>query len=118
VRHTYNYDLSPTDGFGKNSISGIAIGLGVIVPLTREYRFVSHAEFIPFPVFNEDEALYGSAKSVNSMELELGIKYQYLPRLSIDGSFESLSNKANFRGGLKEVAYRDDRMKIGISLNF
>ena len=118
VRYNYDLDSSPLDGFGKNTISGIVLGTAANVPLSREYRFFAHAEFMPFPSFTEVDALYGSATGVTSMELELGIKYQYLPRISLDGSVETLSNRARFSGNYKEVSYKDDRIKLGLSFNF
>ncbi len=118
VRYNYDLDSSPLDGFGKNTISGIVLGTAANVPLSREFRFFAHAEFIPFPSFTEIDALYGTATGVTSMELELGIKYQYLPRISLDGSVETLSNRARFSGNYKEVSYKDDRIKLGLSFNF
>jgi hypothetical protein len=118
VKHTFDLDVSETDGFGKNSISGIVLGTAVNVPLNREYRLVAQAEFIPLPTFNEEDSIYGSAEMATSMELEIGLKYQYTTRMTIDGSIETLSNKARFGGTYKEVSYKDNRVKVGLSFNF
>lgn len=118
MKHTFDLDVSETDGFGKNSISGIVLGTAVNIPLNREYRFVAQAEFIPLPTFNEEDSIYGSAQMATSMELEIGLKYQYTTRMTIDGTIETLSNKARFSGSYKEVSYKDNRLKVGLSFNF
>lgn len=118
ANHTFDLDFSPQDGFGKATISGIVLGTAANIPINREFRFFAQAEFIPFPSYNEDDDIYGSAKSVSAMELELGIKYQYTPRMTIDGSLEALSRKAKFSGDFKEVSYKDNLLKIGVSFNF
>lgn len=118
VNHSFDLDVSEADGFGKNSISGIVFGVAANIPLNREYRFFVQGEFLPFPSFNEDDEIYGSAKSVSAMELELGLRYHFTPRMTVDGSVETLSRKAKFNGDFKEVSYKDNRLKFGVSFNF
>lgn len=118
VNHSFDLDVSTADGFGKNNISGIVFGTMANIPLNREYRFFAQAEFIPFPTFSEDDNIYGDAKSAAAMELEIGVKYQYTPRMTLDGSIETLSRKAKFDGLNKEVSYKDNRLKFGVSFNF
>ena len=118
VNHTFDLDVSEVDGLGKNSISGIVFGTAANIPLNREYRFFAQAEFIPFPSFNEDDEIFGTAKSVSAMELEIGLKYQYTTRMTVDGSLETMSRKAKFKGDFKEVSYKDNRLKLGVSFNF
>lgn len=118
ANYSFDLDLSAADGFGKNNISGIILGAAANVPINREYRFFTSAEFIPFPTFSEDEEIYGTAKSVSTMEFEIGMKYQYTPRMTVDGSIELLSAKAKFGGTFKEVSYKDNRLKFGVSFNY
>lgn len=118
ANHSFDLDFSAADGFGKNNISGIMFGTMANIPLNRDYRFFAQAEFIPFPTFSEDDEIYGSAKSASAMELEIGMKYQYTPRMTVDGSLETLSRKAKFSGDFKEVSYKDNRLKVGVSFNF
>lgn len=118
VNHSFDLDLSASDGFGKNSISGLVFGTAANIPINREYRFFAQAEFIPFPTFSDDDDIYGTAKSASAMELEIGMKYQYTPRMTIDGSVETLSRKAKFGGTFKEVSYKDNRLKFGVSFNY
>lgn len=118
ANHSFDLDVSAADGFGKNNISGIMFGTNANIPINREYRFFAQAEFIPFPTFSEDDKIYGSAKSATAMELEIGMKYQYTPRMTVDGSLETLSRKAKFSGDFKEVSYKDNRLKVGVSFNF
>lgn len=115
---TFDLDLSQADGFGKNTFSGIVFGTAANIPINREFRFFAQAEFLPFPSFTEDDNVYGNTKSVSSLELEIGAKYQYTPRMTIDGSLETLSNKAKFSGNYKEVSYKDNRLKVGVSFNY
>jgi opacity protein-like surface antigen len=116
--HSFDLDISEQDGFGKNTISGLLFGTSANIPINREFRFFAQAEFIPFPSFSEDDEIYGDAKSTSAMELEIGLKYQYTPRMTVDGSVETLSRKAKFNGSFKEVSYRDNRLKVGVSFNF
>ncbi len=118
ANHTFDLDVSTADGFGKNTISGLVFGTNANIPINREYRFFAQAEFIPFPTYSEDDKIYGTAKSASSMELEMGVKYQYTPRMTVDGSLETLSRKAKFNGQFKEVSYKDNRLKVGVSFNF
>ncbi len=118
ANYTYDLDVSKTDGFGKNSFSGILLGTKANIPINREYRVFAKGEFMPFPSFDESDKIFGSAKSVSSLDLEFGVNYQYTPRMSFDGSFETMSRKAKFNGEFKEVSYKDNRLKFGLSFNF
>jgi opacity protein-like surface antigen len=118
ANHGFDLDLSEADGFGQNSISGLVFGTAANIPINRAYRFFAQAEFIPFPKFTDEDDIYGSAKSASAMELEIGVKYQYTPRMTVDGSLETLSRKAKFAGEFKEISYKDNRLKVGVSFNF
>lgn len=116
--HTFDIDYSAQDGFGKNSISGLVLGTNINLPISRDYRFVAGAEFIPFPTFKDSDNLYSSASSTSSLELEVGAKYQYMTNITFDGSIEVQSHKAKFDGELKEVSYKDTFFKLGATFNF
>lgn len=118
MNRTFDLDLSQTDGFGKNTFSGVLFGVAANIPINREYRFYTRGEFLPFPNFSDDDNTFGTAKSVSSLDLEIGAKYQYTPRMTIDGGLEVLSNKAKFKGNFKEVSYKDNRIKVGVSFNY
>lgn len=118
ANYTYDLDVSKTDGFGKNSFTGILLGTKANIPINREYRVFAKAEFLPFPSFNESDKIFGSAKSVSSLDLEIGVNYQYTARMSFDGSFETMSRKAKFDSEFKEISYKDNRLKLGVSFNF
>jgi hypothetical protein len=119
ANYIFDLDYSAADGFGKTNISGILLGVAANIPINREYRFFTSADFIPFPSFSDADDIYGTAKSATALELEIGVKYQYTPRMTLDGSVETLSSKAKFSSGFKEVSYRDNfRLKLGTSFNF
>jgi hypothetical protein len=118
ANHSYDLDTSVEDGFGKHNISGLVAGVNVNIPLNRMFRFFAKAEFIPFPSFDDDDGIYGSSSNVSAMELEVGLKYNYTPRMSIDGSVETISRKAKFKEDYQEVSYKDNILKVGISYNF
>jgi opacity protein-like surface antigen len=118
IRHVFDLDLSVDDGYGRSSLSGLVLGTGANVPISRDFRLFAHAEFIPFPAFTDEDDLYGSVNRATSMELEIGLKYHYTPRMTVDGSFETLSRKAKFDGSFKEISYKDNRLKLGVSFNF
>ncbi|WP_408098320.1 hypothetical protein ACJVC5_05240 [Peredibacter sp. HCB2-198] len=116
----YSFDLanSEVDGFGKNNIYGLLLGVAANIPINREWRFFTQAEFLPFPSFSEDDKIYGSSSSASALDLEIGVKYQYTHRMTIDGSIEAMSRKAKFSGAFKEVSYKDNLLKLGVSFNF
>lgn len=118
VRHSYDFDYSLNDGFGKVAFSGLALGLSGNIPLNREYKIFARAEFLPFPAFTDDDGIYESSKSISSMDLEFGVKYNYRTRITLDASFETQSRKAKFKENYKEISYRDNRLKFGASFNF
>lgn len=118
---SYGFDLdySAADGFGKGTISGILLGVAANIPINREYRFMVQADFLPFPSFEDTDGIFGGASSVSALDLEVGVKYQYTPRMTLDGSIETLAGKAKFDGDFKEISYHDNlKLKLGASFNF
>ncbi len=115
---TYDVDFSAADGLGQNSFSGIIFGVGANIPINREFRFYTNADFMPFPTFNDEDNIYGSAKSASSLDLEIGIKYQYTTRMTLDAGIEARSSKAKFSDNFKEVSYKDNVLKLGATFNF
>lgn len=115
---TFDVDYSASDGLGQNSISGLLLGVGANIPINREFRFFTKADFLPFPTFNDEDNIYGSAKSASSLDLEIGMKYQYTVRMTLDASLEARSSKAKFSSTFKEVSYKDNVLKLGATFNF
>lgn len=115
---SFDVDSSAADGLGQNSFSGLLFGVGANIPINREFRFFTNADFMPFPTFNDEDSIYGTAKSASSLDLEVGIKYQYTIRMTLDASVEARSNKAKFSSNFKEVSYKDNVLKLGASFNF
>lgn len=118
ANHSVDLDYSENDGLGKNTISGLVLGTAANIPINREYRFFAQAEFIPFPTFKDEDGIYGSASNVSAMELEIGFKYQYTLRMTLDASVETVSRKAKFSSDFKEVSYKDNLLKFGVSFNY
>jgi hypothetical protein len=115
---TYDVDYSAADGIGQNSFSGILFGVGANIPINREFRFYTNADFMPFPTFSDEDNIYGSAKSASSLDLEIGIKYQYTVRMTLDAGVQARSSKAKFSKDFKEVSYKDNVLKLGATFNF
>jgi hypothetical protein len=105
-------------GSGQNVFSGILLGIAANVPLNREYKFFVDGEFLPFPSFSGGDSSYSGAKNISSLEFELGIRYQYTARMTLDGSFEMRSSGAKFSGTTESLRYRDNLLKLGASFNF
>ncbi len=119
ANYVFDLDYSAADGFGKGNISGILLGVAANIPVNREYRFIVQADFLPFPSFADSDDIYGSASSVSALDLEIGVKYQYTPRMTLDGSIETLAAKAKFDGEYKEISYHDNiKLKFGASFNY
>ncbi len=117
--YSFDLDYSPTEGLGKGSLYGLLMGVTANIPINRVYRFTVQADFIPFPKFEDGDDIYGTQKSASALDLEVGVKYQYTPRMTIDGSIETLSGKARFSSGFKEISYHDNfKIKAGASFNF
>ncbi len=115
---SFDVDFSAADGLGQQSFSGLIFGVGANIPINREFRFFTAADFMPFPTFNDEDDIYGGAKSASSLDLEVGIKYQYTVRMTLDASLETRSSKAKFRSNFKEVSYKDNVLKLGATFNF
>jgi hypothetical protein len=119
ANYVFDLDYSAADGFGKGNISGILLGVAANIPVNREYRFIVQADFLPFPSFTDSDDIYGSTSSVSALDLEIGVKYQYTPRMTLDGSIETLAAKAKFDGEYKEISYHDNiKLKFGASFNY
>ncbi|HXH31983.1 MAG TPA: hypothetical protein VNJ01_14330 [Bacteriovoracaceae bacterium] len=118
VRHSFDLNLSSNDGFGANAISGLMMGTMANIPLNRDYRLIAKAEFLPFPAFKDEDGIYGNSSNVTALELEIGLKYQYTRRMTLDGSIESQARKAKFAGGFREISYQDNLLKLGVAFNF
>lgn len=116
--HLYKADFNEDDGRGEFGINGFNMGVSTNFPVGREYRGVLRAEFLPFASFSDDDSVYGSAKTTSWLQLEMGVKYQYSPSLTLDGLFEMTSAKATFGGDIKSVSAQDTGVKLGASLNF
>lgn len=115
---SYDVDFSAADGIGQNSFSGILFGVGANIPINREFRFYTSADFMPFPTFTDEDNIYGDAKSASSLDLEVGIKYQYTIRMTLDAGIKARSSKAKFDDAFKEVSYKDNVLKLGATFNF
>jgi hypothetical protein len=50
--------------------------------------------------------------------MELGVKYQYSPSITLDGMLEMSSTKATFKGDVRSVSATDTALKAGASINF
>ena len=117
--YTFDVDYSLADGFSKSTVSGLLLGVSANVPVNRQYRVMVQADFIPFPSFEDSDDIYGTAKSVSLLDLELGVKYQYTTRITLDGSIETIAAKAKFDSGYNEISFHDNiKFKFGGSFNF
>lgn len=116
--HSYDLDYSQQDGYGKANFTGIVVGTNVNVPLSRDFRVCAGAEFMPFPTFKDEDSNFGSAKNASSMELKVGIKYQYNMRMSLDFGIENHRRKAKFNGPYKQISYDETRFLAGASFNY
>ncbi len=119
ANYVFDMDYSGNDGFGKGTISGILLGVSANIPINREYRFNVRADFMPFPSYAEEDNIFGGSDSVSLLDLEVGGKYQYTPRMSIDAAIGTLAGKAKFDSEFKEISYHENlRLKLGASFNF
>lgn len=119
ANYLFDLDYSANDGFGQTNISGVVLGVAANVPINREYRFSVRADFIPFPTFKDSDSIYSSSESTSAMNLEVGLKYQYTPRMTLDGGLETLAAKGRFNSSFKEISYHDNlKLKFGASFNY
>jgi hypothetical protein len=89
------------------------------IPINRIYKFQVRADIIPFPKFEDSDSIYGSASSVSALQLEMGLKYQYRPRMTLDAALETMSARAKFNSGYKEISFHENlKLKVGSTINF
>lgn len=119
ANYAFDLDYSAVDGFGKGNISGLVLGVAANIPINREYRFMVSADFIPFPSFEDGDDIFGTSTTASALDLEVGIKYQITPRMTLDGSIETFAGKSKFKGDFKEISYHENlKLKFGASFNF
>jgi hypothetical protein len=118
ANYSYDLDYSAPDGFGQHNFTGFLGGIAANVPINREFRFFTRADLIPFPTFDDKDSNYGTSKNVSAMEFEIGLKYHHTLRMTIDASLMAAARKAKFDNTPKEVSYKDNVLKIGMSFNF
>jgi hypothetical protein len=116
--HYYGIETNRDDKFSDFSMYGILLGVGGSIPFERIVRIFARAELIPFASVEEESGFTGTKKSATSMMIEFGAKYQYLPTLSLDLSYQALSDNAKFKSGVKEISVRDNALKAGVSFNY
>lgn len=114
----FDTDDASEHGFSRHRFSGLMVGVTGNVPINNLYRFYGGFELMGFPSFDDSSSNYGSKKSVSSFELELGVKYQYNPRITFDAGLAFASRKGTFNGDFKEVHYRNNKLKVGASFTF
>lgn len=116
----YSYDLerSDVDGFGSNSVSGIILGIGGSLPLQKGARIYAKGEVMPFSTFTDDDDLFGSEDSSNSLHLSVGGSYKYAPTITLMGGLDITSNTAKLGGDISELTYRETVFKIGTRFIF
>lgn len=119
ANYLFDLDYSLADGYGNGNLSGLLLGAGANVPINKVYRFTVRADFLPFPNFAEDDDIYGTLKNASLLDLEVGLKYQYTPRMTLDASIGTLAGKARFNKDFKEISYHENlRLKFGASFNY
>ncbi len=117
----YSFDISydEANGMGQGNITGVLLGVAANIPMNREFRFFAHADFMPFPSFTDSDKILGSATSASLLEIEAGVRFYYTPRMTLDGSLETVAGKAKFDSNFKEASYNDNvKLKLGASFNF
>lgn len=117
---SYTFDLSDDseNGFSMHTIKGITLGISGNMPINNLYRVYAGFEVMALPSFEDSSGKYDNKKAVSSFELELGVKYQYNPRITFDGGLAFSSRKARFGGDFTEVQYRNNKLKLGASFTF
>lgn len=116
--YTYDLDTSASDGFGNHKISGILIGLRGSVPFHRVIRGFLKLDFLMGADYEEETNVFGSsATSATSYQIEAGANYIYSPQMTIDGSAEITSNKAQFSGN-NEFHFKEVALKVGTTFSF
>ncbi len=116
--YSYTIDKDSSDGLGDFGVSGFSFGIRANAPIYEQFRIFLGLETLPFAKFDNESGVYGSANKVNTLEFEFGVKYQYSPRITVDGSFEITTSKATFDNTLSEVQMKSNTIRVGASVNF
>lgn len=117
---SFTYDLSDSydEGFSEHNFKGLLLGIKGNMPVNRLFRAYAGFEVLSFADFSDSSNFYIEKKSVTSMELEFGAKYQYNPKMTFDAGLVFASRRAKFGGRFEEIHYRDNKLKIGASFTF
>lgn len=115
---TYDLDDSFDEGFSNHKFKGMLLGIKGNMPVNRFFRAYAGFEVLAMGDFSDSTGLYKEKKSVNSLELEFGAKYQYNPKMTFDAGLAFASRRGKFGGKFKEIHYRDNKLKVGASFTF
>jgi len=116
--YSYDLDRSPNDGFGTNSISGIFLGVGGSIPLKRQFRVLGNIEILPFGEFSDESNIFGSQKSISSLNLKIALHYRYTSSIKLLAMVNALNNSARTSGANSSITYRDTSLKLGGVFSF
>lgn len=100
------------------TFSGVLVGTKGSIPIFEQVRIFLVFDFLLTNTYSEKVNTFGNADSSSHYRFEFGGQYAYAPNLSLQGSFQAMSNKASFSGVTKEEQFKDVSVKVGSIFTF
>jgi len=117
AKYGYGLDNQSSDKIGDVSFSGLILGGRGSIPILKRYRAFLRLEFMMTSSYSEQETLYGEDESSSNYNIEFGGNYKYSPNMTIEGSMDFNTNKADFTSG-RSISLKDTTFKGGVRFNF
>jgi hypothetical protein len=117
---TYTYGMSTTsaDKFTEFTFSGALLGARGSLPIYEATRVYLLIDFLVTSKYEEQVKTFGADDSSSNYRLEVGGQYAYETNITLSGGLQVLSNKANFKGSIKEEQFKDVSAKVGAIFTF
>lgn len=116
--YTYGMSSNLTDGFTEFKFSGFLLGARGSIPVYEATRMYLLIDFLLTSSYQEKVKVYGSDDSSSNYRLEVGGQYAYATNITLSGGLQILSNKASFKGNIKEEQFKDTSAKVGAIFTF
>jgi len=115
--YSYDMDLPLSNGFSEVKFKGLMLGIKGDVPIKRDMRVYARLEWIPSPSYDESDQVFGEPDTTSSFMFQIGATYLYAPNIHLDGSIETLSNKAGFSEGEK-ISFNSTVLRGGVIFTY
>ena len=118
ARYIYGMSTNATDKFTEFSFSGVLLGARGSLPVVEQVRAYLLIDFLLTSAYEEKVRVFGTDESSSNYRLEIGAQYAWETNITLSAGLQILSNKANFKGAIKEEQFKDTSAKVGAIFTF